>query len=185
MKPSERIYLKYDELNSIEKDILVRRHIERYSIIRQWCKGVVLDFACGCGYGSYVISKNPDVSFVFGLDIDKDSISWANENYKTEKIIFFQQTLEDFNEKVDLLVCLETIEHIKDKNFLPKQVNRLGINKILLSFPSKKTTHYNPYHFHDYKTQDVLDLFSDFELIDEIDLNREVKILNLLRKLSQ
>jgi 2-polyprenyl-3-methyl-5-hydroxy-6-metoxy-1,4-benzoquinol methylase len=181
MKPVERIYIDNVELERLEKDILVRRHIERYAMIRQWCYGNVLDFACGCGYGSKIISKNPDVKKVYAIDINKEAISWANKYHYSDNVIFIDKNLTEFEEKIDLLVCLETIEHIKDKDFLPKQVERIGINHLFISFPSKKTTHYNPFHFYDFTTKEVLDLFPSFGLLDEIYLNKEVKVLNLKR----
>jgi hypothetical protein len=66
--PIERLYININETEKLERDISIRRSIEKYLMIRQWCYGNVLDFACGCGYGSYLISKNPDVKKVYGID---------------------------------------------------------------------------------------------------------------------
>ena len=49
----ERIYLDRSKLEEFEIDILNRRHIERYAMVRQWLWGKVLDVSCGCGYGTY------------------------------------------------------------------------------------------------------------------------------------
>ena len=77
LEPIERIYMSHGDLEKIERDILNRRHIERYAMIRQWCHGNILDFACGCGYGANLISKNPDVDIIYGVDIDRSAIEWA------------------------------------------------------------------------------------------------------------
>jgi hypothetical protein len=79
-------------------------------------------------------------------------------------------------------VCLETIEHIKEQFIIPGLAERLGIKRLFISFPSKKTTHYNKFHFYDYNTQQICDMFPNYELVDEIELHREVKILNFIRK---
>jgi 2-polyprenyl-3-methyl-5-hydroxy-6-metoxy-1,4-benzoquinol methylase len=181
LEPVERIYMTNDELQSMERDILNRRHIERYAMVRQWCYGNVLDFACGCGYGANLISKNPDVNRIFGVDNDPSAIEWANDNFINEKSEFLCQDIESFSEKVDVLISLETIEHIKDTSVIPKLADRLEIPRLFISFPSKKTTHYNKYHFYDFNTQQIRDLFPNYELVDEIELHKEVKILSFLR----
>ena len=182
LEPVERIYMSKEELQSMERDILNRRHIERYAMVRQWCHGKVLDFACGCGYGSDLISKNPDVEKVIGVDIDSSAIGWANDNYTSDRIDFRCQDINTFDEKVDVLVSLETIEHIKDTQTIPRLVERLSIPQLFISFPSKKTTHYNKYHFYDFRTEDIQELFPNYDLVEEIELHREVKILNFRRK---
>lgn len=182
LEPVERIYMSKEELQSMERDILNRRHIERYAMVRQWCHGKVLDFACGCGYGSDLISKNPDVEKVIGVDIDTSAIAWANENYISDRTEFRCQDINTFDEIVDVLVSLETIEHIKETQTIPCLVERLKIPRLFISFPSKKTTHYNKYHFYDFRTEDIQALFPNYELVDEIELHKEVKILNFKRK---
>ena len=182
LEPVERIYISTSGLEDLERDILNRRHIERYAMVRQWCYGNVLDFACGCGYGTNLVSKNPDVEKIYGVDIDKSAIEWAIENFSNEKSEFICQDINDFNNKIDVLVCLETIEHIKEQFIIPDLAERLEIKRLFISFPSKKTTHYNKFHFYDYNTQQICDMFPSYELVDEIELHREVKILNFIRK---
>lgn len=182
IEPVERIYMTRQELQDMERDILNRRHIERYAMVRQWCHGNVLDFACGCGYGTDLISKNPDVEKIVGIDIDRSAIDWANENFSGEKIEFVCQDIREYEGRVDVLVTLETIEHIKDTSMIPNLAERLQIPRLFVSFPSKKTTHYNKYHFYDFNTQEIKDLFPNYELVEEIELHKEVKILNFLRK---
>lgn len=182
LEPVERIYVSSTDLETLERDILNRRHIERYAMIRQWCYGKVLDFACGCGYGANLISKNPDVEKIYGVDIDKSAVTWAKDNFSNHKSEFICQDIHEFNQEVDILVCLETIEHIKDQLIIPNLAERLKIKRLFVSYPSKKTTHYNKFHFYDYNTQEICDLFTNYILIDEIELHKEVKILNFIRK---
>ena len=177
----ERIYLTATELHALERDIAIRRHVERYAMVRQWCHGAVLDFACGCGYGTALISKNPDVESIVGIDIDEDSIKYATEQYSHPKIVYKAQSIDQFNGQIDVMVCLETIEHIRDSAFVPAHADRLKIKEIILSYPSKKTTHYNLFHYHDYNTDTLMGLFKSYKLIDEISLHHEVKMLRLQR----
>lgn len=163
-KADQRIYINRKEMLEIEEQIRLQRHIERYALLRQFARGVVCDAACGCGYGSYLLATNPDVKSVIGLDGDGETISYAKKEYKTEKTQFHAADLSKWvsEVKIDMLVSVETIEHIPDKFILPQFVARNSINHLILTYPSKKTTHYNPYHYHDFKLQDILNLFPDF-----------------------
>lgn len=177
----ERIYFKRSKLKEIEFDILDRRHIERYALIRQYLYGDVLDVSCGSGYGSYLVSNNPDIKSVLGLDISKEGIDWANENFKTDKVRFQQKRIEDHTSKADVLVSIETIEHLENPRILNDLAERCKVNKILVSYPSKKTTHYNNFHFNDFVDEEIIRIFPNFKVADIIDLHRECRILNLQR----
>lgn len=152
----------------MENMILIGRHLERYALIRQFLWGSVLDIASGVGYGSYLIAKNPDIKNVHGVDSDEEAIAWATENFSSDKISFSVDTIETFSGEYDFLVSLETIEHLTDPSTLHELAQRCGVKEILLSFPGKKTTHYNEHHKWDIQPQNVFDLFDDFICIDQI-----------------
>ncbi|NKB43956.1 MAG: hypothetical protein GKS03_06710 [Alphaproteobacteria bacterium] len=61
-KADERLFIPRDQVETLEKDILLRRHVERYAVARQFVYGTVVDLACGCGYGTHILAKNPDVN---------------------------------------------------------------------------------------------------------------------------
>jgi 2-polyprenyl-3-methyl-5-hydroxy-6-metoxy-1,4-benzoquinol methylase len=189
-KAAERIYIDRQDVEDILSDISYRRHVERYGMVRQWCYGNVLDFASGCGYGSWMISHNPDVKRVTGIDIDEEAIEYAKENFSDKNVKFLNiNALEasDYLKKdgiseIDVLVSLETIEHIEDATLVPTVADLVKAKTVIVSFPSKKSTHFNPYHCHDFRTQDILDLFTNYILIEEIVLYKELTILRLIRK---
>jgi len=180
-KVRERIYLSLDELNQMEIDILNRRHVERYAMIRQWCYSNVLDISCGSGYGTHLISKNPDVNKITGMDIDKGAIEWAKKHFANNKCLFEQENIEKVNQNFDCLVCIETIEHLKNPQIVNDLCERCNIKTIFISYPSKKTTHYNKYHYHDFNDSDIIKIFKNYSLQDSIDLHREVRILKFKR----
>lgn len=156
----ERISLTLEEFTRIERNMLDQEHLRRYGSIRRFAYGDVLDFASGCGYGTYMLAGNPDVKTVTGVDNSKEGIDWAKKEFSHEKITFLQQDVMKLkNKKFDTLVCLETIEHIKDRSFIPKIVEKYNIDNIIVSFPDKVTTHYNKFHYHDFVRQEVIDLF--------------------------
>lgn len=155
----ERIYLTNTEFTSMEKSVLLHEHLRRYGSIRRFCYGKTLDFAAGCGYGTYLVAGNPDVSAVVGADMNDHAISWAKTEFSHKKIEYRVATAAKIKEKFDTLVCLETIEHIKDTTVIRDLVERCSIDNLIISFPDKITTHYNPHHFHDFVLQDIIDMF--------------------------
>lgn len=176
-KADERQFISKENLSSVEKDMIVGNHIKRYSLIRRFCYGKVLDLACGCGYGSYLVAGNPDVTSVTGVDIDQGSISWAQKEYSTPKNEFVLASSENISDQFDTLVCIETIEHIKDTSTIPNLVERCNINNLIISFPDKKTTHYNKFHMHDFVRQDIIDLFPNHLAYHLIRIDDSVAIL--------
>lgn len=157
----ERINLTYKEFVEKERDVLIYEHLRRYGSIRRFCYGKVLDFACGCGYGSYLIAGNPEVEKVVAADIDRKAIDFAKKEFSNPKVKFFKRDVKEIKGNYDTLVCLETMEHIKDRKQIVDLVKRCQIDNLIISFPDKKTTHYNRFHFHDFITQDIIDMFPE------------------------
>ncbi len=179
----QRIYLPRTELVEIEQRIRLERHVERYSLLRQFAKGVVCDAACGCGYGTYLLSTNPDVDLAIGVDADSSALEFAEREYRTERTQFSLGSLDAFTSptKIDMLFSVETIEHLVDPTVLVDCVERNAINHVIVTYPSKKTTHYNRFHHHDFKVQDILDLFDGFTCYRHFNWREEFDVVFLLR----
>src|SRR5687768_2845064 len=147
----ERIFLSKDRLLELEDQIRVSRHVERYALLRQYASGHVLDIACGCGYGSYLLSTNPDVEHVTGVDADAASIAHAQLHFHNAKTTFCRADIRNFpsSRKPDLVISVETIEHLKEISVFKALLLRNQVARFIITYPSKKTTHYNKFHFHD------------------------------------
>ncbi len=179
-KEMERIVIDRESIDTMEEDIIIRRAIERYMYVRQFVYGNVLDLACGGGYGSYLMSKNPDVRKITGIDRNSDAVRNAIENFKKDNIEFLSGSPETVNGKYDILVSLETIEHLPNPAILKELADRCRIQEMIVSFPRKKTTHYNPYHLFDYTRDDVLRLFDNYVCYRTYDIH-DSTILNLIK----
>lgn len=101
-------------LDEIRKD-----HLNRYVFASKYITkpdAIVIDGACGVGYGSYVLAQNPNVKIVQSLDISTDALSHAKEFFNSEKIEYKIKNLEDENlddlQKSDYFISFETIEHL-------------------------------------------------------------------------
>jgi len=131
-------------------------HVERYKWASAYVKDmVVLDAACGCGYGSRVL-LDAGAKSVLGVDYSAEAIAYADEHWKQDGITF---RVHDLNKgwvvrgrqrlKYDVVVSLETIEHLKSK--IPTNLNRvskvLKMGGILLfSHPTHEKNRGNKYH---------------------------------------
>lgn len=179
-KEMERIIVDRESIDALEEDIIIRRGIERYMYVRQFVYGRVLDIASGVGYGSYLMAKNPDVKRITAVDRSEQAIKNAKENFAKENINFILGSPEMVNDEFDVLVSLETIEHLSDPSILKNMVERCKISEIIISFPRKKTTHYNEYHVWDYTKEDILRIFDNYECYRECDIY-DSTIMNLVK----
>jgi ubiquinone/menaquinone biosynthesis C-methylase UbiE len=104
-------------------------HWHRYIFASSFCKNrIVLDIACGEGYGSYFISKV--AKKVYGIDISEEAIEHAKSKYIKENLEFLVGNVANIplpDKSIDIVVSFETIEHVPEvaqKKFL-NEVKRI------------------------------------------------------------
>ena len=97
-------------------------------------KPKIVDVGCGGGFGSNILSQEAD--FVWGIDIDEESIKWAKDVFTRHKNNIYynsQLTFEVIDVltepreimKFDIVVCIETIEHINEYQKLLNFIKKL------------------------------------------------------------
>ncbi|MGJ0457066.1 methyltransferase domain-containing protein, partial [Aliarcobacter cryaerophilus] len=154
-------------------DEIVKEHEDRYSSISKLVADkVVLDAACGSGYGSFEISKY--AKSVRGIDISADSIQYAKNNYSSKNLEFNEASVTEIpflNDEFDVVVSFETIEHISEEQqilFL-KQIKRVlkedGI--LIISTPDKlnysdKMNYINEFHIKEFYEKEFYEFLSLF-----------------------
>lgn len=107
----------------------------------------VIDIACGTGYGSAILAD--EANSVIGVDISPISIAYANKHYKKEKINFIIDDFFSCQQKADVAISFETIEHLKSD--LNKTVNHLLLlanELVICSVPYEEEAGHNRHHFH-------------------------------------
>jgi SAM-dependent methyltransferase len=130
-------------------------HWHRYAWASQLVKDkVVLDAACGEGYGSALLAES--ATSVIGVDVDADTIEHARQRYGRDGLRFvcsdcLQLPLDD--DSVDVVVSLETLEHLADHDGLMAEFRRVlkADGLLVLSSPdrqqySEATGYDNPFH---------------------------------------
>jgi SAM-dependent methyltransferase len=132
-------------------------HLQRYIFALKYCVNKkVLDVACGSGYGISLLSSVG--KSVKGIDIDQKTIDWAKINnffYSPVKFEVLNVEKEKISDKFDDVVSFETIEHLKNPNFLldniKKSLNDYGC--LIFSIPINEP--HNKFHKKNYNWESV------------------------------
>lgn len=130
-------------------------HYHRYHVAANWVKGkVVLDAACGEGYGSHILAQHADR--VLGVDVSEEAVAHAKNSYTKDNLRFMKSDVLalDLPEKsVDVVVSFETIEHLAAHQELLAVFKRVlkDDGLLIISTPDKaeysdKTGFNNEYH---------------------------------------
>ncbi len=165
---------------------LLREHIISYVFASQFVGNkVVLDVACGNGYGSsYLMSKG--ARRVIGGDMAQEAIAQAKEYYRKDGIEFIlldATRLPYQDDSFDAVVSFETIEHIAEyEKFLSecRRVLRDG-GTFICSTPNVQTPGaekaINPYHINEFSSEQLYHLLSGYfngmKLFGQSFVNRE------------
>ena len=155
---------------------LWQEHINRYCFALKFVsQKVVLDIACGTGYGTNMLSKSAAIAI--GVDISRDALKHALSHYcnnQNSGFVLADALHLPFRENAfELVVSFETIEHISNfERFLIELKYVLNNNgEIIISTPNDKVNYafnrrrpINPYHVREFNNKDFseeLNLFSN------------------------
>lgn len=126
----------------ISVDMIRWDHVARYiyaaEMIPEGSK--VLDLACGCGYGSWLLHGVGNE--VTGVDISEEAIEYAKRHYKGPT--YLCQKAEDTNGEWDAIVSFETLEHLDSPLEVLKAVQA---PLIIASVPNEELFKFKPARF--------------------------------------
>lgn len=159
--------------NDIADDEIKSEHLQRYQSVKELVKGkVVLDAACGEGYGSDILASNAQK--VYGMDIDKESIDHAAKKYTKPNLQYLLGSIDKLpfeDGTIDIIISFETIEHVDEsiqKSFL-KEIKRVlkkdGL--LIMSTPNKKIytdyrNYQNPFHVKEFYKDEFYDFLTSY-----------------------
>ena len=164
----ERIYPHGDSIN-------FQRHIARYEFARFFIEldegsGGILDFMCGCGYGSDILSRTQ--RSVVGFDKDIEAVNYAQRYYSKPVFLLcdWKAFEKHFANKTFLYVtCFEAIEHIAPEEtptFMTALVKRLEDGgKLIVSTPCNRYEGLSPeneFHTNTFTPQRYKETLSEF-----------------------
>ena len=138
-----------------EENYWYQRHLAVYEWIAARCEGKrVVDLACGEGYGSELLARS--AREVIGVDANPDAHEHARLRYRRPNLSFRRGLVEEFDEEVDAVVFLQTIEHIHDPDALLDRIARVAPvayistpNRLTLAPPGAEKSD-NPWHLREY-----------------------------------
>jgi 2-polyprenyl-3-methyl-5-hydroxy-6-metoxy-1,4-benzoquinol methylase len=149
-----------------ERTLTYGEHLSRYVAALDIVKGKeVLDVASGTGYGSQMLAnfaKN-----VQGLDYSEEAVAYAQENYPAQNLVYNigdAQKMPFEDDSFDVVISLETIEHLPNPTAFVKEVRRVmrpnGV--FLVSTPNDdEFMDGNEFHVHEFQFKELHDLMDD------------------------
>jgi SAM-dependent methyltransferase len=138
-----------------EENYWYRRHVAVYEWIAERCAGLrVVDLACGEGYGSDLLARQ--AAEVIGVDANPEAYEHARARYRSDNLSFRRGLVEDFDEPADVVVFLQTIEHLRDPEVLLERIAAVAPvayistpNRLTLAPPGAEKSD-NPWHLREY-----------------------------------
>lgn len=145
-------------------------HLARYAVARPLCAGKrVLDVACGEGYGSRLL-RDWGASQVEGVDVSQEAVERADRlfampglRYSVLDATHVDQAFAD--QQFDLIVSIETIEHLPDPAAFLRAIKRLLApgGHVILTCPNDwwyypTDAESNPYHLRKYRHDEFMAL---------------------------
>jgi protein-L-isoaspartate O-methyltransferase len=149
-------------------------HVSRYEWAARTLKkllpdgGKILDAACGCGYGSWILANQ-------GFDVECFDISAEAEMFQqnfTHKNVKFRRddimNINDGKRTYDAVVSIETIEHVPSVAWI-EHVGRMT-SLMMGTVPNQDVVPFNiekyPWHHRHFTKSEVVDLMDGWELSD-------------------
>jgi SAM-dependent methyltransferase len=157
-----------------EENYWYRRHVAVYDWIAERCAGKrVVDLACGEGYGADLLARR--AAEVIGVDANPEAFEHASARYRRPNLSFERGLVEEFDQQVDVVVFLQTIEHIHEPERVLQRIARHAPvayistpNRLTLAPPGAEKSD-NPWHLREYDQGEYRELlephFASVELI--------------------
>jgi SAM-dependent methyltransferase len=160
-----------------EENYWYQRHLVVYEWIAQRVGGKhVVDMACGEGYGSDTLTARARA--VVGVDANPEAHEHARLRYVRENLRFERALVESFDEACDVVVFLQTIEHVTNPDEVLERFRALtgpgGVvyvttpNVLTLAPPGAERSS-NPWHIKEYRPDEFRALceahFASVELL--------------------
>jgi SAM-dependent methyltransferase len=155
LRAQERIFAKtFDEVRA--------DHRHRYEWAGKRLSGkLVLDAACGCGYGSAILARYG--CRVIGIDNSETAITFAEKAWNRPKVHFRHGDLQYLElPRVDAAVSFETIEHLENPKLFLRELTLCGVRRLIVSVPNEDEFPHaksgNRFHFRHYTAGDLSEL---------------------------
>ena len=155
-------------------------HMVRYNHAAELIRpgDVVVDAACGLGYGSAMMAACSPAVRVIGVDLSAFAIAYAQTNYGSAAVEFRQSSADTLSwlpdQSVDLFVSFETMEHVPDAMLLLREMHRVlkPAGRVIVSVPNlwvdETGQDPNPFHVRAYDLEGLTEQLDAFFLLETV-----------------
>lgn len=129
--------LKYNSKNPLQR-YLINRFLSRiYVILKSLYFKNLLDVGCGEAIAlKALLDKGIKSDKITGVDINKKAIAYAKKNIPDARFVVSDIRSLPFKSKAfDLVICLETLEHIHECKKALEEIMRVSNKYIIISVP--------------------------------------------------
>lgn len=155
-------------------------HVARYVLAAEKIRpgDVVLDAACGLGYGTAVMAALSGGAKFIGVDLEPTSIDYARANYAACNPALQYEPCDVTNlafikdHSIDTVISFETIEHLPDYEPFITEIKRVlkPDGRFIGSVPhlwcDETGNDPNPYHFHVFDWKKLNDAIAKHFIVD-------------------
>lgn len=160
-------------LDQFKKPAALERYRWAASVIKAngWTR--VVDAACGCGYGSWVLVEEGGAKEVTGIDQDQVAVDVAWKYWSRSEVTFCRDDIRSLPRRADryirypeqAVVSIETIEHVAEpREFLTKF--REWAPALVATVPNEHVVPFNPerfrFHHRHYTPGEFIKLLKEF-----------------------
>jgi len=146
------------ELNGRQVEPIREDHLNRYRWVSCFMRpsDLVLDVACGAGYGTQIIGER--CALALGYDISEEAIKYANAHYLNAHTGFMLADVTTVSlPRACAAVSFETIEHLPDPLPFLKELRR-KTKRLFASVPNQDVLPFDQarhkYHYRHYTLQE-------------------------------
>src|SRR5438874_630186 len=149
-----------------EENYWFRRHLAAYDWIAHRVAGLeVIDMASGEGYGSDILARR--AARVAGVEANPDAFEHAQLRYRRPNLSFRRDMVETYSQSCDVIVFLQTIEHLHDPKaglehfrslLRPGGVAYISTPNVLTLAPRGAERSGNPWPLIEYRAQEFREL---------------------------
>lgn len=148
----------------------LRLHLERYHFAGQHLPGgLLLDLACGVGYGSAALAEGAPGRQIIAGDLSAEALRHARATYRSPRVQFVRGDGAAWMRpgRLDGAVSLETLEHVSEPTSLfAALVSALRPDGVLVaSVPVTPSVDANPHHLTDFTATEFLALGRRHDLV--------------------
>ncbi|HMS32097.1 MAG TPA: class I SAM-dependent methyltransferase [Candidatus Saccharibacteria bacterium] len=143
-----------------KNNLFYSEHLQRYQAAKPLIKDkVVLDIACGSGYGTYMLAK--EAKKIYGVDVSPEAVRYAKDNYDHKNITYTSGSGTNIpldSASVDVVTTFETIEHIDDYEQFVREIKRVLKPDGLLIISTPNDSEYgegNHFHIHEFEHEEL------------------------------